>query len=201
MPPATTWKFVGWDYDPRSGRYESCFLFEQTLTPNFYFYQNPGPNGTNIFWISIEAFLQYPTNTWGWKTRPRDPTSPAPDAAVTFNPNLPIPYAANPITFPTTTNLWDLAFELVTASEAGEPKWEQLPDLTYFGMDVRATTNRGSTLPGHLLADDFLCTSQGYITNITIWGSLSNDFNPSVLTNITFTLSIHDDIPTLRTAV
>ena len=86
-----TWKFVGWDYDPRSGRYESCFLFEQALAQPDWFYQYPQYNGTNVFWISIEAVLQYPTNTWGWKTRPRDPTSPAPDAAVTFDPNLGVP--------------------------------------------------------------------------------------------------------------
>lgn len=190
------WKFVGWDYDPRSGRYESCFLFEQTLARAEWFHQYPDYKGTNVFWISIEAFLQYPTNVWGWKTRPRDAASPSPDAAVTFDPyTMGIPYNATPITFPTSTNKWDLAFELVTASGGGESKWEQVPDLSYFGMDVRATTNKGSTLPGHLLADDFLCTSSAFITNITIWGSLSNDFTPQVLTNISFTLSIHDDIP------
>jgi len=187
-----TSQFVGYDYDPRTTHFEACFLYEQTLTPSEYFTQ-PGPPGT-IYWISVAASYQLgpdPPPPWGWKTRPRDTNSLAPDAAV-MSPNESPGW--NPIFWPYPTNSWDLAFELIS-SPSVESKWEQVPDLTTQGMDVRATTNRNSSAQGHLLADNFQCTSPTYITNITIWGSYSNDFTPSVVTNVTFTLSIHDDIP------
>ena len=76
--------FVGWDYDPRNPNSppDACFKFEQDLTPDQWFHQPPG---TNIYWISIAA--QYPAGgapdyPWGWKTRPRDTNSLAPDDAV-----------------------------------------------------------------------------------------------------------------------
>jgi len=65
--------------------------------------------------------------------------------------------------------------------------WPQLPDLSVLGMDVNATAT-------NILADDFLCTASGPITNIHIWGSWSGDnFDGS---NTVFVLSIHADIPT-----
>ena len=43
-----------------------------------------GPTGTNIYWISIAAGFTnvVPFDFWGWKTRPRDAASLAPDDAV-----------------------------------------------------------------------------------------------------------------------
>lgn len=201
-----TWRCVGKDYDPRTGTFESCFLFETVLRPQEWFYQDP-LTGTNIYWISIAA--EYPvgipaTHQFGWKTRLRNPASPAPDAAVDiFNPNNPFVGAlfgnGAPLIWPNTNVLWDLAFELVTAGPA-TAKWEQLPDLTTTGMDVNATQQPQPQQP-FLLADDFLCTTPGYITNIVIWGSWTNDQLPinavgfPNATNVTFLLSIHDDIP------
>jgi hypothetical protein len=61
--------------------------------------------------------------------------------------------------------------------------WPQLPDLLT-GLNVRATS-RFPTLPldpgeilGKVLADDFLCTQTGPITDIHIWGSWLNDLLP-----------------------
>jgi len=180
-----TW--VGWDYDPRTGRYEACFLYEQDLRPEEWFYQNPG-NGTNIYWISIEAVAPEPPYLWGWKTRPRDPDSPAPDDAVVFDPSVPW---YEPIWWPDPEHSWDLAFELITQEQVTTTKWLQVPDLTPSGMDVHASFNPAAP-PPYLLADDFLCTTQGPITNITIWGSWTNDLDWQ---EVEFTLSIHDDIP------
>ena len=61
--------------------------------------------------------LEYP---WGWKTRPRDTDSPAPDDAVRiFDPTAPIPgmvyTAGEPIYWPTESDSWDMAFELSVA--------------------------------------------------------------------------------------
>ena len=74
------------------------------------------------------------------------------------------------------------------------PKWVQLPDVTTNGLDIRASS-------GVVLADDFLCTESSLITDIHIWGSWLNDQlplnaqqNPDPA-NVTFTLSIHADVP------
>jgi hypothetical protein len=200
-----TWRCVGQDYDPRTGTFETCFLFEQTLNPQEWFHQIPAAT-TNIFWLSIAA--DYPTGMspfpFGWKTRPRSPTSPAPDAAVVINnPNNPVLgslfIAGFPILWPL-TNEWDLAFELITTGGItnGPAKWEQLPDLTPLGIDVNASQQPP---PPYLLADDFLCVTPGFITNITIWGSWFHDQLPMgpqgfpSATNVMFLISIHDDIP------
>lgn len=193
--------FAGWDYDPRSGVYESCFLFEQNLTEQEWFYQDPGPSGTNIYWISIAA--EYgpggPDFTWGWKTRPRDPASPAPDDAVRIfapPPWLIVPgthyEGGDPIFWPDAEHSWDMAFELISSFTNAGAKWEQWPDLSTAGMDVKDST---FPPPPVLLADDFRCAAPGPITNITIWGSFLNDVVPLNGSNVVFTLSIHADIP------
>ena len=211
-----TWQCVGQDYDPRTGTFETCFLFEQTLQPQDWFYQNP-LTGTNIYWLSIAA--DYPvgipaTNLFGWKTRPRSPTSAAPDAAVVItNPNNPFwppstPYVTgSPILWPAANPTpWDLAFELVTTTTTitqGNPKWEQLPDLSTNGIDVNATydPNDSTQPPPYVLADDFQCTLTGLITNIVIWGSWLNDVLPlndqgkPDPSYVRFVLSIHTDNP------
>jgi len=196
-----TSRFVGWDYDPRSQTYEACFLFEQTLLPHEWFYQEPGSTGTNIYWLSIGAVYSQTAGPWpwGWKTRPRDTNSLAPDDAVISDTASPTGWW--PIYWPTETDSWDLAFELISGEGGiGDFKWEQLPDLSTNGMDVNATayTNAQPPAPPYLLADDFECKTTGPITNITIWGSWFHDYqDPPWITpsNVTFTLSIHTDIP------
>src|SRR6185436_8227982 len=154
-----TWRCVGQDFDPRTGKFETCFLFEQTLSPQEWFYQNP-QTGTNIYWLSIAADYPFgiPANfRFGWKTRPRAATSLAPDAAVVITvPNNPVfPPSVSflngaPILWPTgSTNAWDLAFELVTSGTitTANSKWEQLPDLSTNGIDVNATSDANDPNP------------------------------------------------------
>jgi hypothetical protein len=70
-------------------------------------------------------------------------------------------------------------------------KWLQYPDLSDLGMDVDATVE--GYWPPQVLADDFLCTTTGWITGIHIWGSWwHNEGDPM---QVVFTLSIHKDIP------
>jgi hypothetical protein len=65
--------------------------------------------------------------------------------------------------------------------------WMQSPDLNA-GLNVKATAPV-------ILADDFLSTFTGPITNITIWGSwLNDDVDPWAQ----FRLSIHTNIPGLH---
>lgn len=77
----------------------------------------------------------------------------------------------------------------------GQPaKWVQLPDPTPLGLDVLATHPK-------VLADDFLCTSTDWITDIHLWGSWYHDIlpiNPEGIADpsqIGFRLSLHSDIP------
>ncbi len=74
-------------------------------------------------------------------------------------------------------------------------KWAQLPDTSPTGLDIYAWNSR-------VMMDDFLCTQGGLITDIHIWGSWFNGYLPKEATganpsasNITFTLSLHADIP------
>src|SRR5262249_20595526 len=87
----------------------------------------------------------------------------------------------------------NLAFKLTTPTNPPPPqgcietngvKYVQWPNLVG-GYDV---WNSGPWV----LADDFICTNTGPVTDIHIWGSwLSN----VVSTNLTFTLAIYDDVP------
>jgi len=189
-----TVEFAGWDYDPRTKEYEACFKFTYILSPQEYFYQDPGPTGTNIYWLSIAACDGGPPQTpypFGWKTRPRDPGSLAPDAAVViWDPVQPVLGSwyinGTPIYWPDQSQAWDLAFELTTGYAAY--KWEQPPDLSQTGLDVNAH------FP-YILADDFLCSESGPITTIRIWGSWRNDYLPGGPDRVTFRLSFHSDIP------
>jgi hypothetical protein len=84
----------------------------------------------------------------------------------------------------------------------GEPQppvkyWEQLPDLEPTGMDVYATVPSAPHNPPVVLADDFLCTQSGPITEIIVWGSWFFDEFPGDPANVQFTLSIHEDIPAI----
>ncbi len=185
------WNFAGYDRSPQmptTDWNESCFQFNQDLKPEEYFYQQPGPTGQNVFWLSIAAIYPgQPQFPWGWKTRPHyfnDDAVRIWATAPTWPPNLGAQWVeGQPIEYPNGTS-WDLAFELST-----KKKWNQSPDLSTDGIDVKAT------LP-NVLADDFLCTEQTLITDVTVWGSWLNDQlpgnNPS---NVTFTLSLHADIP------
>jgi len=91
-------------------------------------------------------------------------------------------------------------------------KWVQLPDREH-GLDVLATFPYPSPTPvdfGKILADDFLCTFSGPITDIHIWGSWLNDQVPLLPgqtgqlvpapTAAKVKLSIHADIPVGPTA-
>jgi hypothetical protein len=121
-----TWDFVGWDFDPRDPTMapEATWYFQQDIPEGEWFYQEPGGN---IYWVSIAAVYAgtEPTYWWGWKTRPRDPASPAPDDAVRiFDPTDPVVGMTynfgEPIYWPTQAESWDMAFEL-TARDTTPP--------------------------------------------------------------------------------
>ncbi|MBN1766813.1 MAG: hypothetical protein JW860_16285 [Sedimentisphaerales bacterium] len=69
-------------------------------------------------------------------------------------------------------------------------KWLQYPDLSDIGIDVNMSYN-------YMLADDFLCTVTGPITDFHLWTSWYYDYlpfggDPSM---VDFLIQIYDDIP------
>lgn len=139
------WNFAGYDIDPRLEpiENEACFQFNQLLSQDDWFYQNPsgGPEGT-VYWLSIAAIyddgtqVQYP---WGWKTRPHHFNDDAVRIQMTIDGIWPpkldsawgsgVPIALPPYPDPQAES-WDLAFELTT----NEPKAPASADLDYSGF-------------------------------------------------------------------
>ncbi len=70
-------------------------------------------------------------------------------------------------------------------------KWEQLPDMTSNGMDIRCDRGDGNDIP-RVLADDFLCETSGPITKVIFWGSWKDDIKGQIKK---IHLSIHNDNP------
>ena len=68
-------------------------------------------------------------------------------------------------------------------------KWMRPPDDTEYGIDIRCDRRDGTI---RTLADDFLCTTTGPITKVTIWGSWFNDIKGNIKK---IHLSIHSDDP------
>lgn len=116
-----TYTFAGWDFDPRDPNVppEATFFFTCDLPEDKWFWQDPNDN---IYWLSIGAVYDFidPNHPFGWKTRPRDISSTAPDDAVVMW-SLPCPLApgmqwpgGGPLWFPTPADSWDLTFVLTT---------------------------------------------------------------------------------------
>ncbi|MFC1968976.1 hypothetical protein ACFLVF_00590 [Chloroflexota bacterium] len=74
------------------------------------------------------------------------------------------------------------------AGDCFKMHFPQMPDLDN-GLDIKASMN----MPRIEVADDFLCTESGPITDIHIWGSYPNDIGPGIPK--TFLLEIYSDIP------
>jgi len=137
------WNFAGYDEDPRTTdpnkrENEACFQFNQLLSEDEWFNQEPDPCDPNgrVYWLSIAPIYEpndyndpnfYP---WGWKTREHFFQDDAVRITLTFNPTAgtwwpPIPPTVgsrwmngNPIFWPNPSNSWDLAFELTTNKPA-----------------------------------------------------------------------------------
>jgi len=127
------WNFAGFDKDPQ-GRpervNEACFQFNQLLSQDEWFYQEPMADGMpNVYWLSISAIypqeqqMQFP---FGWKTRPNFYNDDATRIGMVIDPtglNIWPPVIGSqwsngmPIEYPAGTS-WDLAFELTTNEPA-----------------------------------------------------------------------------------
>jgi hypothetical protein len=134
-----TVNFAGYDKDPRNQtENEACFQFHQFLPPEHWFYQEPGPNGRNVYWLSIAAIYDSPevVYPWGWKTRPHFWNDDAvriwqvsdPSGMSAWPPRIGYSWIqGQEIQYPREVS-WDLAFELTTTEVAEEWDWGDAPD-------------------------------------------------------------------------
>jgi hypothetical protein len=122
------WNFAGYDIDPRIDqaghqKNEACFQFNQLLSEDDWFYQEPGGPEGRVYWLSISAIYDpqdWPKirHPWGWKTRPKFFNDDAVRIMMTADglwpPKLGAAWGSgNPVEFPLGVS-WDLAFELTT---------------------------------------------------------------------------------------
>ena len=159
--------------------------------PTNLFVQQGTAAAPKIYWLM--AYAQSPSGTtfqYGWKTT----TNVQNDISVHAPwPGSPPP--VNPGWQPTlqspTGGALDLAFKITTVTppplvcvESDFEKYVQWPN-TANGFDVWNTP--------YVLADDFVCTNTGPISDIHLWGSwLSNQAQTNT---INFWLGIYDDVP------
>jgi hypothetical protein len=161
----------------------------------FYPSNPPVQTGTRanpkIYWLAVYAMPAQGSLLFGWKSAQfqqfdistRTPWAGSAPITPDWRPN----YDLNNIGL-------DLAFKINTATNQPPPpsccpetngvKFVQYPQVPS-GVDVNASQNL-------TLADDFLCTNTGPVTDIHLWGSwLQDRIDPNVL----FTLTIWSDVP------
>jgi HYR domain len=183
-------------FDPAS----TNFLGNDTMAWYYCFYptnpfvqQGTATSPTN-YWLSVYAAVDatiLPPSTYGWKTSVQKYN----DAAV-WGHWTGLPKGDWTPMFDFNQQQLDLAFIVTTATNMQPPqcvetngtKYVQLPNLNG-GFDV---WDNGPWV----LADDFLCTTNGPITDIHLWGSYLDD---RMDTNLTFWLAIYDDVPVSAT--
>jgi hypothetical protein len=194
-------------WDPTMGTpislYEHYQIWQYDITIDSAdaFAQQGDPCNPVTYWLDIWVDLVPDAQSpqFGWKTS----IMHWEDDAVYWDNSLPgwreLRY---PTEHPLANDSIDMSFRIITGQEEepNEPavKYVQLPDLGTTGVDVDATkdTSGSSQWGPQILADDFLCTTTGAITDIHVWGSWYHDYLPSNGPNsVDFTLSIHEDLP------
>jgi hypothetical protein len=142
------WNFAGYDWDPHNHPgdptganapnepgydepMDSCFQFNQLLSEDEWFYQEPNDANT-VYWLSIAPIYQAsdypPLYPWGWKTRRPEWNDDAVRIDFTVSGIWPPVIGSkwgggSPVKFPDTPQewySWDVAFELTT-NEPGPP--------------------------------------------------------------------------------
>lgn len=198
------YKFVGWDYDPKTNCYEACFLFEQYLTEDEYFYQKPSPDGTPaVYWISIAAVYPDGTiveNPWGWKARPRMFNDDAVQIRIPTNPTVGDKYEeGTPIYWPDPNHSWDMAFELTSIHLEPNIKWEQPPNPQLPGLHCHDSEDAAGNYSYITIADDWKCRG-GEVTDLHWYGNYEMDaLNQEIRGSGVryFHLSIHNPLATV----
>ena len=147
-------------------------------------------NGTT-YWLMVYAQSQAGNpQMFGWKTSSNVVNDISVHAPWPGSPLPTIP-GWQPTQQASTGGPLDLAFKITTVPpppivcmENDFDKYVQVPNI-FGGYDVLNNP--------YVLADDFVCTNTGPVSDIHLWGSWLNDFAMS--NSITFWLGIYDDVP------
>jgi hypothetical protein len=152
------------------------------------FVQQGTPDNPVVYWLDVKAMPADGASLFGWKTSIdhwNDDAVWGDGFEPYFGPWFELIYPPNHEYAGISI---DLAFVIV-GEEQQVYKWLQPPDLNDEGIDVDATEL-------YILADDYLCTEPGRVTEIWVWGSWLDDFLPYGLPErVDFVLSFHEDIP------
>jgi hypothetical protein len=177
-------------------------VFYYCFFPTNPFVQQGSANAPTNYWLAIRAQMPADNTTNGWKSA----ETAYNDAAVWVTTGGGLPAAGapwksmtNPMTglpihlsmlLTTTTN----AIVQIPCIESNGVKYVQWPNL-FGGVDVwdSSTMPPQATSGPWWLADDFVCTNSGSISDIHLWGSWQND--AALLNSITFQLYVLDDVP------
>jgi hypothetical protein len=196
-----------WTETFTNGQYGICFYTNAPETVYGYIFF-PGSlsvygNTTNLFYLCFHPTTPFPqqgsqaspTNYWlsvyaplsHWKSS----SDAYNDSAVAgFYPGA----GWSPIPDPVLGGQLNFAFKITTATNTPTPpvvcvesdfdKYVQGPNI-FGGFDVWNTP--------YVLADDFICTNTGPLSDIHLWGSWLNDVAQT--NTINFWLGIYDDVP------
>jgi hypothetical protein len=157
------------------------------------FIQQGSPDNPVVYWLDVQAIPEDPEAYFGWKTSLdhwNDDATWIYGEEPIFEPWFRLTYPPGHPYYPESI---DLAF-VINGPEMHTFKWEQLPDLDFTGIDVY--DSEWPYMP-IVLADDYLCTEEGRVVEVKIWGSWYGDWYPFGADPgaVEFTLSFHSDIP------
>jgi hypothetical protein len=166
-----------------------CWQYNFFIEESEAFIQEGSPDYPVVYWLDVQAYSEDQEAFFGWKTSLDHWNDDAvwvygeePHHEPWFRLTYPPGHPFHPESI-------DLAF-VINGPEQHTFKWEQRPDLDDTGIDVFDTE------PYYVLADDFLCTEPGRVTEIHVWGSWFEDYVPFGDPGaVEFTLSLHADIP------
>jgi hypothetical protein len=188
-----------WNPDPPPGMAigPDTAIFQYNFYPTNPFVQTGSLSAPQTYWLCVS--VTGTTMQVGWKTS----TNQWSDAAVFCHmTGTNVNGDWKPIKSPYFGTNLDLSFALTTAVVTNPPppvetnsvKYSQLPCLTSVGDTncPNCICYELNAVTPNWLADDFLCTNAGPVTDIHLWGSWLND-QPD--TNAWFTLSIFSDVP------
>lgn len=180
--------------------YYLCF----NAFPTNVFVQTGTPNAPTNFWLSVSEIPgpgSGPPSFFGWKTS----STHYNDTAVS---SLAVPYPPptgwNPLFTPQGSPV-DFAFKVDTMTNAPPPvpcnesngvkyiQWPNLSGPTALDVWNSSVPPSGVTDGPWWLADDFVCTNSGEISDIHLWGSWQNDL--AAPDTITFELYVFNDVP------
>jgi hypothetical protein len=189
--------YYEWWWDPYMGGYDpngdqQIWQYDIYIDPCAAFVQAGDPCDPVIYWLDVYVEVDpiMPDAEFGWKTSKKHWN----DDAVWGDDGQWWEELRYPYEHPYDGNSIDLAFAITTEHEPCEPnepviKWEQMPDETWTGIDIRC--DRSDGVP-RVLADDFLCETTGAINKIMFWGSWKWDDKGQI---DRIHVSIHADDP------